>query len=112
MGGELDVQGAGERRVCVCDELDEIRSGKALILLPRCHHGPVIDTGDVDLIDPCLLKTTVNFSCLEARDLALGSRGGESPGEGHPENFLALDKLSSVLLGLWVQAVESDVNLD
>ena len=41
------------------------------------HDGGIVDAEDVDLVDPSLLKTAVDLGCLEARDLARGSRGRE-----------------------------------
>ena len=78
MGAPLQrvaVARASSPHLRVGNKLDQIRSCKALILLPPRHHCAIIDTEDIHLVDPSILKLTFDLGFLEARDLA-GKRAG------------------------------------
>ena len=95
VGEELDHLGAGEalvllpslakvsERLSACHGSAAAQRGAGVCAgvcagLRRClHDGGIVDAEDVDLVDPSLLKTAVDLGCLEARDLARGSRGRE-----------------------------------
>jgi len=67
----------------VSDEVNQLRAGETLVLLPGHHHGAIVDADHKDLLDPCLLKSAVNLGFLEARDLARGSGGSEGSRQRH-----------------------------
>mmetsp|Transcript_6355 Transcript_6355/g.20905 ORF Transcript_6355/g.20905 Transcript_6355/m.20905 type:complete len:260 (+) Transcript_6355:349-1128(+) len=90
--GQHNVHGLRELRVGVGQELNQVRAGQALILLPGRHDRAVVDADDPDTVDPCLLKAAVNLGSLEARDLARGSGGREGARQRDKQVLALADK--------------------
>ena len=63
---QKQAQRLGQHAMHIGDELDQVGASQALVFLPRRHDGTVIDAEDIDSLDPCLLKSAVDFGFLEA----------------------------------------------
>lgn len=86
--GHLHTQSFGELSTRVAHERDDPFAIDPLIFCPSVHYGRIVNAKNQDLVDPQFRKSLFLF--LVTRDLARGSRGGESPGQAYQDDLLTL----------------------